>query len=245
MSVTKSDEGKGYTLYPTTSLPTFLGAGFYVQVSIQILHLYGGWTRPWAESADWSPLSIYADYQQTYPSGQGLFNSFYNSPYATFETLLEVVAFVVATSDVLFQASFQRAPYAATRAAAQLQLYGLLCGLFGFEPQKQVELDQVIVEHGQRYVPDLRLGVELFGNVMNGLVVADSVAFSNAAHAYTVISHRETFSRVLLYTKGFLGAWTLTCSQCRHNIKGRKIHSVDRVSCGNCGSVFSVSQAYE
>ena len=66
------------------------------------------------------------------------------------------------------------------------------CGLFGFEPRKQVELDELIVEHGQRYVPDTSAGLLRFAGEMDGRMQADPDVCAHGAWTYTFIAHTRT-----------------------------------------------------
>lgn len=235
---------EGFTLAPKLSLAELVGTAFYVPVSIEILHLYGGWLRPWTE-ADFSTEQIVADYQITYPNSQVVFDKFYEAPYTTFDTLVEVVAFVVATTDVLFQVSHHRASFLEVRSGAQLHLYKLLCGLFGFDLQKAVELDELIVEHGRRYVPDISAGVVQFAAQMDGRVQAEAGAFSRAASTYTFVAHAKVFDKLLLYSSGLLGWRTTVCSSCREMIRFRGSGEPHGVVCRNCRMVHQINQLYE
>jgi hypothetical protein len=244
--MTESPEETEFVLYPRASLPVFLGAGFYLQCSIQVLHLYGGWVRPPLGENDCPPFpQIHADLKHTAANSEVIFYTFHKSPYATFETLLEVIAYVVATSDVHFQASHQRVDYLKVRDQARIKNYLVLCDLFGFGVEKRAEFDRTIVERANLYAQDSVVGMAHFSAALRGQLKSDVFAFTKAAYAYILLAHAEIFGRLLFYTKGLLGSCASSCSKCSQAIRGFRLPGVDKLTCGNCHTVHNIMQTYE
>lgn len=237
---------QGFVLYPRASLPAFLGAGFYLQCSIQVLHLYGGWVRPPLGADDCPPFpQIHADLKHTAANSEAIFDTFHKSPYTTFETLLEVITYVVATTDVLFQASHHRVDYLKVRDQARIRNYLVLCDLFGFGSEKRAEFDRTIVERANLYSQDSVVGMAHFSEALRGRLKSDVFAFTKAAHAYVHLAHAETFGRLLFYKKGWLGSCATSCSKCGEDIRGYRLAGVDAITCRNCHTVHNVVQTYE
>ena len=229
-----------HVLMPAAALADLLGAGFYLPTTAGILDSYGGWTTGAKQQADSLPERIHDDYLKNCQNIAEIRERVLSAAYIPPGVFFEVLYFVTIVSDELCQCSGTRSLYLRHREGAQKRLFSVLAPIVGEENLSDV--DASLAERSTQYGTDRVRAAVVLSTFVDGQMPTPSTVFAKAALGYVVLSHFETFGRMIFYEPRRLRSAAATCPKCGGRFSVRPSRALGSVRCRACQVLFEITQ---
>ena len=228
-----------HVLMPAAALADLLGAGFYLPRTAEILDSYGGWTTGAKQEADSLPARIHDDYLRNCQNSAEIRERVLSAAYIPPAVFFEVLYFVTIVSDGLCQLSGTKSLYLQHREGAQKRLLSVLAAIVGEENVSEV--DASLAERSTQYgsLSGARAAAVL-ETFVDGQMPTPPVVFAKAALGYVMLSHLETFERMIFYEPRRLRSAVATCPQCGGRFSVRPSRALGSVKCRACQVLFEI-----
>ena len=224
---------------PAAALADLLSAGFYLPRTAEILDSYGGWTTGAKQQADILPARLHDDYLKNCQNSDEIRERVLSAAYIPLAVFFEVLYFVTIVSDGLCQHSGMRSLYLRHREGAQKRLFSLLAAIVGEENLSEVDAN--LAERSTQYGTDRSHAAAVLSTFVDGQMPTPSMVFAKAALGYVMLSHFETFGRMIFYEPRRLRSAAATCPKCGGRFSVRPSRALGSVRCRDCQVLFEIA----
>lgn len=154
---------------------------------------------------------------------------------------LEVLYYVVAIADFLFQLRKDKDFYFEVREELQPCLYVAIHDLFAFDEEQMREVEDTLVRRAEVYCADLATSTGMLLSYIRDWGTAEwQLILSGAAEFYAMVVSARTFGTTLINHADAKGEFEIRCITCSETLTGKVPGRLFPITCSKCRTRFEI-----